>query len=237
MKKFYLDIGNSYTKWLQEQDKQVNKLETADLVTNFVKIFPKKSVLYISCVHQKTKNSLSIYEKYFEIHYINVMNCDKIDLSKMNSRVLGTDRLAICLASLIDYKDYKERLIIDAGSCLTLNYMQNNCFIGGLILPNRHYQSSMLAENIPQLKLNGIKDQLLNNYANNTTDAVNEAINQSLIAFIEKTVNIHKPDTLIIFCGGDRDFFYKNCEIRCKKVLENEKFIFKGIKKYFEESL
>ena len=233
MKTFYLDIGNSYIKYLENNSNQVQKIKTIDLEENILSLFSKNSILYVSCVHQKSKELLKNYKKYFQIHYMDVKTSKKINLSKLNFRTLGTDRFAVCLASSLEYKEYSQRIIIDAGSCITIDYIDNNYLMGGLIIPNRHSQAAMLVNKIPQLE-NEISDKLLNDYANNTQEAINEGINRSLIAFIEKTINMHEKNILVIFCGGDREFFYHNCKLSSNKILESEDFLFKGIKEYFK---
>lgn len=146
---------------------------------------------------------------------------DAIDLKdhiKFNTKYqgMGIDRILAC--SYIN-----DGIIVDAGSAITVDIMDNGIHKGGYILPGLNSLKKAYPLISKKLKFTFNSDVKLNKIPLKTEDAISYAIMQSIILPIK---NIAKKRN-IIFTGGDGKFlsqYFKNSKF--KKDL-----IFKSMKK------
>ena len=130
---------------------------------------------------------------------------------------LGIDRKLACIGS-------KNGVVVDAGSAITVDVMQNNVHLGGYILPGlSEFQNSY--KNISKkldYKFN-FRVDLNCSLPQNTRDAISYGALKS----INSTINEVSRDKKIYFTGGDGKFlskFFNNS-------IYDESIIFKGMLK------
>ncbi|GMB96541.1 type III pantothenate kinase [Helicobacter sp. NHP22-001] len=117
---------------------------------------------------------------------------------------LGVDRMAACLGL-----GGKSGVVIDAGSAITIDIMENNTHLGGVILPGfesycHAYKSISPALDMP---LNLRVD--LEGLPNATTDALGYGVLQSVLLTLKHLIGERKS----YFTGGDGKFlgnFFSN---------------------------
>ena len=170
-----------------------------------------KKIYFISVNEEKKKELLKL-------------NPNSIDLSNYISfdtsyKGLGIDRIMVC-------KTVKDGIVIDAGSAITIDIMENNFHKGGYILPglyvlNRSYAN--ISEKL-DIKFNlNINDKL----PTNTKDAISFGAIKMIVEFI-KSLNVDK----LYFTGGDGEYlskFFKN-SIYIKDL------VFRGMKQTIKEN-
>ncbi len=173
------DIGNSFIKIYKNGEIERKNLNE----------FPKEKFFYIN-VNKKIdipKHGINI-EKWFDL--------------KTSYKNLGIDRIAACYT-------VKNGVVIDAGSAITVDIMENGIHKGGFILPGlRAYQKSF-ATISPILDMNLSKNVSLNTLPLNTKDAISFATFGSIACLIERIANSKK----IYLTGGDGEVllnFLKN---------------------------
>ena len=173
----------------------------------------QEKIYYISVNEEKTKELLK-------------KNPDSIDLSKFvkfdTSYIgLGIDRIMAC-------KTIENGIIIDAGSAITIDIMNNNIHLGGYIIPginilNKSY--SLISEKLDYNFNMQIEKDIL---PINTMDAISSGAIGMIISFIE---NIEKNKKLY-FTGGDG--------IYLSKFFDNSIYIkdlvFRGMKQTIKEN-
>ncbi|GMB91961.1 type III pantothenate kinase [Helicobacter ailurogastricus] len=110
---------------------------------------------------------------------------------------LGVDRMAACLGLR-----GKSGVVVDAGSAITLDVMENGEHLGGVILPGlasycQAYKSISPALDLPpNLRVN------LDRLPNGTADALGYGILQSMLLTLKHLVGGRK----VYFTGGDGKF-------------------------------
>jgi pantothenate kinase type III len=198
MKFTTLDIGNTHTRYLRWQNRQPSGAVSL-LLKNFS--LPEHGVLVISNV-ASTDRSIwqdAIYIKdYFK-------NGILLDMPVDYAETIGADRLAGAYAVFQSLKNTREqKVIIDAGTFITVDLISSSGFRGGFILPGyqtllNSYQSGIL---LPRL-------ELATHYASSslphTTD---DAILSAAYLMIETSIkdilnnwNVEVKDVMIT--GGD----------------------------------
>lgn len=184
---------------------------------------------YKGRIWKEKSDNLSIKKKDIVIYYISVNEKSEKKLLYSHKRCinietlvniytpykgLGIDRKTACRA--ID-----EGIIIDAGSAITVDIVQEGLHLGGYILPGitRYIQFyKEISKNLDK-ELNFGVD--LTNTPQNTRDAISYGILKSLLLMIQHTSGSKR----IYFTGGDGKYFSKFFE---NSIFDNT-LIFKGM--------
>lgn len=188
---------------------------------------------YRGRVWREEPNALSRKNEDYCIYYISVnarnerklleshSNCQNIaDLIALDTiyKGLGIDRKAACFG--ID-----NGIIIDAGSAITIDIIQERVHLGGYIMPGIESYKKMFSKiDVLNVELNmGVS---LDSIPQNTRDAVSYGCLKSIVLSIESVAK----DNFIYFTGGDGKFlsrFFSNS-------LFDNTLVFKGMQKALE---
>ena len=196
------DIGNTSTKILKDER-----------VENYYKDdkFPKfcDDIFYISVNEKKEKEFLKTNKEAKNIK-------EFIDF-ETSYKGMGIDRVVACCFA-------KNSVIVDAGSAITIDIVENSKHIGGFILlglnsiKNGYKNISSILEQQLETNIN------LDNIPLNTKDAISYATLKSIILPIKEVCK----DKNIIFTGGDGEFlsqFFGNSIYKKDLIFENMKRI------------
>jgi type III pantothenate kinase len=171
----------------------------------------KNKMIYFASVNDEGTNILK--------SMVRTLDLEKYATLDTGYRGMGIDRVLACVT--ID-----DGIVVDAGSAITVDIMQNGIHIGGCILPGLFSYQSMFASISKKLdkKLSfGIDTKAL---PSNTTDAMSYGVIQSikpLITDVGKNKHIR-------FCGADGKFLSRLFD----KGIYDGTMIFRGMKKVIE---
>lgn len=199
------DIGNSSAKFYEN-----GKLKIMP-VSEFENFSPKERIFFIN-VNQNLKQKLANEPLFFDLFpYFEL---------KTNYKGLGIDRIAGCLA-------VENGVIMDAGSAITIDLMQNGKHLGGFIMPGiwAYLQSFKAISPVLDIDLNTALS--LEKLPQNTKDAVSFGILKSVILIVE---NFAKNEKIFI-TGGDGKFFSKFF----KNAVYDRDLIFRAMLKVIEK--
>jgi len=127
---------------------------------------------------------------------------------------VGIDRLLAALAAVHKYGD-SPMLIVDAGSAITVDVVQNRTFCGGAILPGLHALSKaypQLSEKLPLVPIPQPKFTTCPNYPGvNTQEAIFNGLYWGVIGAIRQFYDmtfskkgaVKKSAAILILTGGD----------------------------------
>lgn len=132
---------------------------------------------------------------------------------------LGIDRIAAC-------KSIFDGVVIDAGSAITIDVMQQGVHLGGYILPGVTSYIEMYKRISPALDVLPSLSTELNALPQNTKEALGYGMLKSIIGLIDEA----SKEKNIYFCGGDGKFFSKFFA----KGIYDETLIFRGMEKALE---
>jgi len=183
------DIGNSNTKRYKN-----GKTDIADL--------PINERFYYICVNEKLRKSIPKSG-------IDISSWFKFKSSYQNP---GIDRIAACYT-------IKEGIVVDAGSAITVDIMENGTHKGGFILPGLASYQKCYATISPVLDKKLNKNISLDKLPQNTTDAVSFGVFASLKSLIENISGKKR----IYLTGGDGELlknFIKNSVFKKELVFE-----------------
>ena len=141
---------------------------------------------------------------------------------------LGVDRLALVSASVNKFSS-KNVLIIDAGTCITYDFIDNkNNYLGGAISPGvytRYKSLNNLTAKLPLLKPRTVK----NITGNSTKQSIHSGVINGVLFEIEgviKNYNTKYEDLTVILTGGDSKFLSKQLK---NSIFANSNFLLEGL--------
>ena len=229
-----IDVGNTFVKLAVFQDsilknKTVVSLDVFDKsFKKNLKSFPELQKFIISSVgklenHQKdlVTSSLQtiILGPNIKLPFNNLYKTPK---------TLGVDRLALVCASVKQFPN-KNCLIIDAGTCITYDFItKNNDYLGGAISPGirlRYQTLHNLTANLPLLETI-MPDDIT---GNSTSSAIHSGVVNGILKEIDGLIVDYQnrySDLTVILTGGDTNFLSKQLK---SSIFANSNFLLEGL--------
>ena len=229
-----IDIGNTSTKLAVFQRDKVLIAKTVEgfslviEVENLLKQFTEIKRGFVSSVGFLSEDELKILEKRLPMTVLNSTLKLPFKVHYKTPNSLGADRLALMAAAATQYSG-KNVLVIDAGSCITYDFIDSKKnYLGGAIAPGIQMRYKSLGDftsSLPTLQ----KIVPKNSIGNSTQDSIHSGVINGVLYEIEGTVNEYQnkyPDLTVILTGGDADFLCKQLKI---SIFANSDFLLEGL--------
>ena len=226
-----LDIGNTYAK-LAAFDKTLVLLKTFNIelihdnIDDFLKLYPSIKNLIVCSVTDINLN----FDKYnfSNIHFVSKKSKTPFINLYSSKNSLGNDRIALVSSASINYPN-KNVLIIDAGTCITYDFINNkNKYLGGAISPGINMRFKSLNEYTSKLPLVTLSQTELE-VGTDTMDSINIGVLNGVIFEIEGFISQYSSryDNLtVILTGGNSDFLSNRLKI---SIFANQNFLLEGL--------
>ena len=130
----------------------------------------------------------------------------KIDVDSPDK--VGIDRLLAAFAATKMYGN-SSMLIVDAGSAITVDVVQDGTFCGGAILPGLTAMSETypkISEKLPLVPVHPIAESVYP--GKNTEDAISNGIYWGTIGAIRQFYEMRFTDAQLILTGGDAEYLH-----------------------------
>ena len=229
-----IDIGNTSTKLAVFQRDKVLIAKTIEgfslviEVENLLKQFTEIKRGFVSSVGFLSEDELKTLEKRLPMTVLNSTLKLPFKVHYKTPNSLGADRLALMAAAATQYSG-KNVLVIDAGSCITYDFIDSKKnYLGGAIAPGIQMRYKSLGDftsSLPTLQ----KIVPKNSIGNSTHDSIHSGVINGVLYEIEGTVNEYQnkyPDLTVILTGGDADFLCKQLKI---SIFANSDFLLEGL--------
>ena len=234
-----LDVGNSLLKIaLFKKSQLIQKFKfTENYKRNIEDIISENNVTHsiISNVGRIDDSIINILKE--STNLLLVSNQLKFPFKNLykSKNTLGQDRLA--LVSAAAFKFPKENvLIVDAGSCITYDFKNNNNeYLGGGISPGilmRFKSLNIFTSNLPLIDFDSIH-QLI---GNNTKNSINSGVINGTISEINGIIQQYCEEfknIRIILTGGDSNFLLKRIK---NSIFADQNFLLVGLNKLLEDN-
>ena len=174
----------------------------------------KDEKVYFISVNQEIASQI----KKVALNWIEIKSGNNL---KTSYEGLGIDRIAACLGM-------ENGVVIDAGSAITVDIVENGKHQGGWIWPGIKAQLKSYTNISKRLSVSLNNSVDIKKLPKNTTDAISFAI----LAPIVYLVNTFAQDRKVVLTGGDAKILsslFPDAEV-------DENIIFKGMKKMIKES-
>ena len=228
-----VDIGNNFFK--------LGIFENSNLVFSFFDKNYKIDVEIEKIIRSYSKITSALISNVSSIKINDILNKLNIKIYELDSTFifpfklnyktpesLGNDRIALAAAATILFPN-SNNLVIDAGTCITIDFIDNNNhFIGGSISPGVKMRYDSLNHYTANLPL--LKNENNFNYPGDSTNASIHAgiiggVSNEINGFI-KQINSRNDKVNVILTGGDAKILSKTLKIT---IFANQNFILEGL--------
>jgi len=141
---------------------------------------------------------------------------------------LGVDRIGLVAAAVNKYSE-KNILIIDAGTCITFDFVNEQSeYLGGAISPGiemRYQALHKFTVKLPILEKKGPKNFI----GNNTNESIHSGVVNGVINELEGVIGQYKSkysDLTVVLTGGDTNFLAKQLK---SSIFANQNFLLEGL--------
>ena len=228
-----VDIGNNFFK--------LGIFENSNLVFSFFEKNDKIDVEIEKIIHSYSKITSALISNVSSVKINDILNKLNIKIYELDStfifpfklnyktpETLGNDRLALAAAATILFPN-SNNLVIDAGTCITIDFIDNNNhFTGGSISPGVKMRYDSLNHYTANLPL--LKNKNNFNFPGNSTNASIHAgiiggVSNEIMGFINQ-INSRYEKVNVILTGGDAKILSKTLKIT---IFANQNFILEGL--------
>ncbi len=229
-----VDVGNTFVKFaVFQEDELVEKLivelsEFKKTQKKISKIYPKIKKCILASVGRLPKEVAINLENQYKVLILDSNLKFPFQNRYKTPTTLGVDRMALVAASVKQYPD-QNVLIIDAGSCITYDFItQQNNYLGGAISPGirlRYKSLHNFTANLPLLNTE-MPETLI---GDTTTSAIHSGVVNGIIKEIDGVIDEYQEeysDLTVILTGGDANFLSKQLK---NSIFANSNFLLEGL--------
>lgn len=233
-----IDVGNTRTKWAVFENNTIVDFDSCTNITiqnelkKILKIHPKIQNAIFSSVTHFLENDICFLQSKINVKVVSRDAVFPFTNLYKSPETLGIDRMILAAAAVMLFPS-TNRLIIDAGSCITYDFVDDqNQYHGGAISPGlqmrynsmRHYTAKL-----PQLELSEINDFI----GQETTTCMHSGVVNGVVGEINHMIHSIVGDSenfTIILTGGDTVFLAKRLK---STIFANSNFLLEGLNRYF----
>lgn len=228
-----VDIGNTRVKVaVFKEDKVVGFVvfEKRIIISEIKKIAKKYAISFgiISNVASVSEKKMIQLKKIINFHVIShESQIPFINLYK-TPKTLGIDRIALVAAAVKQYPN-KNVLIIDAGTCITFDFVNTKKeYLGGAISPGiklRYKSLNAFTANLPLIS----NLELENLTGKNTYESIVSGVLNGVVAEIDGLIFRYKQkylDLTVVLTGGDTNFLSKQLK---SSIFATQNFVLQGL--------
>ena len=229
-----IDVGNSRIKVaVFEHNKQLDFFifETNEALKNFENIFKNYSNLQkiiLSSVGKLEKEVVDFIQNLFPTEIIDHKSKFPFTNLYATPETLGIDRMVLAAGATLMYPN-QNRLIIDAGTCITYDFVNDkNQYLGGAISPGIKIRYKSLNNYTSKLPLLTLSEDF-NIIGNSTKSAIHSGVINGVIFEIEGFISqysLKNQDLTIILTGGDAEFLAKRLK---STIFANSNFLLESL--------
>jgi len=236
-----IDVGNTRIKIAVFNNGKMIHNESVtfnNFYENTIKVIKKRSCTnaIISSVGSIEKSELVKLSKKINLLELNFETKTPFKNKYLTPKTLGVDRIALVSAAILNYPN-KNVLIIDAGTCITYDFINSDgYYLGGSISPglNIRYKSlNHYTNKLPLLEQN----QTNNIIGNSTETCIHSGINNGVIFEINGFIDEYRKkneDLTVVLTGGDVNFLANRLK---NSIFANPNFLLEGLNKILTYNL
>ena len=234
-----VDVGNTRIKAAVFEDNTLLEsfvfLKTAleKSIQNILEKYKKIAHLVVSSVSDVEKQAFIGFKDAVNIHFVShndkfpFVNCYE------TPQTLGIDRMVLAAGATLQYP-HQNRLVIDAGTCVTYDFIdENDNYLGGAISPGlrlRYESLHHFTAKLPLLTLENPKRFI----GKSTSESIHSGVVNGLVFEIDGYIAEIKGQYskfIIILTGGDSVFLAKRLK---NTIFANSNFLLESLNQTFQ---
>ncbi|MDD5149848.1 MAG: type III pantothenate kinase [Flavobacterium sp.] len=202
-------------------------------IQNILDKYKKTSHLVVASVTEVEKKSFTVFKNTLNIRFISNNDPFPFNNCYETPQTLGIDRLILASGATLQFPN-KNRLVIDAGTCVTYDFIdENNDYRGGAISPGLRLRYETLhnfTAKLPLLELENPKHFI----GKSTSQSIHSGVVNGLVCEIDGFINQYSEqfsNFIIILTGGDAEFLAKRLK---NTIFANSNFLLESLNQTFQ---
>ena len=234
-----IDVGNTRIKGAVFEDSNIleayifMKINLKNEIQNILNIYQKITHLLVSLVGDVGNEAFLEFNSSLKVHFVSHNDSFPFLNKYKTPHTLGIDRMVIAAGATLQFAN-KNRLVIDAGTCITYDFIdENNNYLGGAISPGLRLRYEALhnyTAKLPLLKLGNPKYFI----GNETSESIHSGVVNGLVYEIDGFINQYKANYsnfIIILTGGDTEFLANRLK---NTIFANSNFLLESLNQIFQ---
>ncbi|MFY8182171.1 MAG: type III pantothenate kinase [Flavobacterium sp.] len=234
-----IDVGNTQIKAAVFEQNTLLKKEIIAYedwqisLKKVIKNFSEISILVVASVGKLGKSDFLTLDSGLNVYFITKESKFPFNNLYASPSTLGIDRMILASGAVLQFPK-KNRLVIDAGTCITYDFIDSNDnYLGGAISPGirlRYESLHNYTAKLPLLK----KEKPIDIVGNSTTQSIHSGVINGVSFEIEGFINsvLDKNDNfIIILTGGDAVFLAERLK---NTIFANPNFLLESLNQTFQ---
>lgn len=207
--------------------------ELQQKIAFILKQYPKIKDTVIASVGTTLNSDLNFLKSKTTLHGLSHESSFPFKNRYTTPTTLGIDRMVLAAGAVFQYPN-QNRLIIDVGTCITYDFVdENNHYLGGAITPGIGLRYKALNQFTSKLPL--LQKTAPDNYiGNSTTQSIHSGVINGTIHEIDGFIEQYKSQYakfIIILTGGDADFLAKRLK---NTIFAHSNFLLESLNQTFQ---
>ena len=202
-------------------------------IENILSLNKKIKVLVVASVGKLEKQSFESFSNRVKIYFISRESNFPFQNNYATPTTLGIDRMVLSAGAVLQFPN-KNRLIIDAGTCVTYDFVDdNNNYQGGAISPGIRLRYAAMHNYTAKLPLLSIQEPQ-SIIGNSTNQSLHSGVINGLTFEIEGYIDSlmsKNENFIIILTGGDANFLAKRLK---NTIFANSNFLLDSLNNLYQ---
>ncbi|PVX46272.1 type III pantothenate kinase [Flavobacterium sp. 103] len=210
-----------------------SKDEIQEKIEIILKKYKKVMYLVVASVGNVDKNLFLCFQKDLDVWFVSNEDAFPFTNNYATPKTLGIDRMVLAAGATLQFQG-KNRLIIDAGTCVTYDFVDEmDVYHGGAISPGlrlRYESLHNFTEKLPLLTVESPKYFV----GDSTAEAIHSGVVNGLVYEINGFVDEYQSkysNFIIILTGGDTEFLAKRLK---NTIFANSNFLLESLNQIFQ---
>ena len=234
-----IDVGNTRIKYAVFQDNTILEMQIfpkenfQNHIQEILEKYPNVANLVVSSVGKLQKDAFNWLSNKINIQFITYESKFPFKNNYKTPKTLGIDRMVLSAGAVLQYQN-QNRLVIDAGTCITYDFIdENNTYHGGAISPGlclRYNAMHNYTSKLPLLKIEE-PEKLI---GNTTHQSMHSGVINGLTFEIDGFIDVFKSKNknfIIILTGGDANFLAKRLK---NTIFANSNFLLESLNNLYQ---
>ncbi|MFM2368921.1 MAG: hypothetical protein RL619_1221 [Bacteroidota bacterium] len=209
------------------------KNELQKNIQNILKKYKKIADLVVSSVGDVEKQSFLEFENDVKVCFISHEDSFPFVNCYSTPKTLGIDRMILATGATLQFPN-QNRLVIDAGTCVTFDFIdENDNYLGGAITPGLRLRYESLhnyTAKLPLLTFENPKGLI----GKSTSESIHSGVANGLVYEIDGFIDEYRTrysNFIIILTGGDTEFLAKRLK---NTIFANSNFLLESLNQTFQ---
>ena len=234
-----VDVGNTRIKAAVFEGSSVleyfvfEKNELEKRIEKILEKFPNCSDLVVASVGNVEKQSFLIFEKQLNVHFFTHEDNFPFHNKYATPKTLGIDRMILAAGATLQFQK-QNRLVIDAGTCITYDFIdENDNYLGGAISPGLRLRYETLHNYTARLPLLTL-DEPHSYIGDSTAQAIHSGVVNGFVYEIDGFIDEYRSNFsnfIIILTGGDAEFLAKRLK---NTIFANSNFLLESLNQTYQ---